>query len=115
MRWRQQVKSQKSSPSPQPSTNLQEKQIRMSSLNTAQSKNSNTTKEEFQNKLTQTQWIWYTQVKNQQNKTWTDSLRDILDQEKQWIETNSFEHPNGTLVATFNKPTGEANMYVRFW
>ena len=115
MRWWQQVKSQKSAPSPQSSTNLQEKQIRMSGLDTAQSQFSNTTKEKFQDKWTQTQWIWYTQVNNQQNKAWTDSLRDILDQEKQLIETKKIEHPTGTLVTTFNKPVGEANMYVRFW
>ena len=115
MCWWQQVKSQKLSPSPQPSTNLQEKQIRMSGLDMAQSQFSNTTKEEFQDKLTQTQWIWYTQVNNQQNKAWTDSLRDILDQEKQLIETKKIEHLTGTLVTTFNKPVGEANMYVRFW
>ena len=87
----------------------------MSGLDMAQSQFSNTTKEEFQDKLIQTQWIWYTQVNNQQNKAWTDSLRGILDQEKQSIETNNFEHPAGTLATTFNKPTGEANMYVRFW
>ena len=37
-----------------------------------------------------------------------------LDKEKQSIEANKYEHPTGTLTTTFHKPTGEANIYIRF-
>ena len=37
---------------------------------------------------------------------WTKNLKDILDQEKQSIEANKFEHPTGTLAMTFHKPAG---------
>ena len=39
---------------------------------------------------------------------------DILDQEKQSIEVNNSDHPNGTLATTFHKPMAEENPYVRF-
>ena len=34
-------------------------------------------------------------------------LKDILDQPKQSIDVKKYGHPNGTLVRTFLKPTGE--------
>ena len=42
------------------------------------------------------------------------NLKDILDQEKQYIEAKKDEHPTGTLTITFHKPTGEANLYIWF-
>ena len=52
--------------------------------------------------------------KNQQKKAWTNHLKDILDQAKQSIDENKSEHPTGTLAMTFQKPAGEANIYVQF-
>ena len=56
----------------------------------------------------------YTQVRNQQNKAWTKNLKDILYQEKKWIEADKYENPTITIATTFHKPTEEANPYVRF-
>ena len=53
------------------------------------------------------------QVKNQQNKDWTNNLKYILDK-KQSIEVNKSEHPTVTLSTTPHKTVGEANLYVHF-
>ena len=39
---------------------------------------------------------------------------EIFDQLKQPIEANKSENPTVTLTTTFDKPTGEANQYLRF-
>ena len=60
------------------------------------------------------QWKWYTQVNNQQKKAWKKNLKDILEQTKQSIEANNYEHPTGTLDTNFHNPAGGANKYVWF-
>ena len=54
------------------------------------------------------------QVKNQQNKTWTNNLKEILDLSKQSIEENKSEDPTGTPTTTFHRPAEEENTYVHF-
>ena len=66
-------------PFPRPSTNLQGKQSCMPSLDTAHRQFDNTPKDKFQDQWELIQWMQYTQVKNQQNKAWTNNLKDILD------------------------------------
>ena len=39
---------------------------------------------------------------------------DILDQAKKSMEAKKYEYPTGTLNMTFQKPAGEANLYVQF-
>ena len=39
-------------------------------------------------------------------KTWTNNLIEILDQAKQSIDANKYEHPKVTLTTTFHKPAG---------
>ena len=43
-----------------------------------------------------------------------NNLKYILDQSKQSIDENKYEHPTWTLTTNFRKPDGEANLYVRF-
>ena len=48
------------------------------------------------------------------NKPWKKNLKDNLDQAKKSIEAKKSERPTGTLITTFHKHAGEANIYVRF-
>ena len=43
-----------------------------------------------------------------------NNLKGILDQANQSIYGNKYENPTVTLTTTFDKPTGEANQYLRF-
>ena len=42
------------------------------------------------------------------------NLKEILDQSKQLIDANKYEHPTVTLATTFLKSAREANPYVNF-
>ena len=54
--------------------------------------------------------------KNQQSKSWSWSMnfKYILDQQKQPIDLNKYEHPTGTLAKKILNPAGEENPYVWF-
>ena len=54
----------------------------------------------------------YTQVNNKQKMTWTKNLKVILDQAKQLIDADKYEHPTGTLSMTFYKAVRGSNLYV---
>ena len=47
------------------------------------------------------------QVNNQQRKYFSMNLKDILDQPKQYIYVNKYEHPTVTLAMNFLNPVGE--------
>ena len=78
----------------------------MSSLDTSHRQFANTPEDKFQDQWALIQWMKYTQVNNQQNKAWTNNLKDIFDQSKQYIDANKSEQPNGTISKTFHKPVG---------
>ena len=52
--------------------------------------------------------------KRSAKKACVKNLKDISDQAKQFIAISNQLNSTGTLVATFHKPMGEANMYVWF-
>ena len=52
--------------------------------------------------------------KNQQKKSWTNNLKNILDQEKISIEANKSEHSTDKLSMTSHKPAGGVNPYTQF-
>ena len=56
----------------------------------------------------------YTQVNNENNKVWSNNLKDILDQDNQPIDGDKSEHPTGTLVKTVHKPEGGGNTFLQF-
>ena len=102
------------SPSPLPSKNLWGEQRCMSSLDTANRQFANIPKDKFKDQWALIQWMKYTQVKNQQNKAWTNNLKYIFDQSKQYIDANKYEQPNVTLSKTFHKPARKAKLYAQF-
>ena len=59
------------------------------------------------------QYMKNPQVKNQQRKSFTKNLKQILDKAK-IINVNRQLHPTGTISTTFLKPAGEENPYLWF-
>ena len=51
---------------------------------------------------------------NEQKKSWTNNLKDILDQEKKSIEANKSEHSTDKLSMTSHKPARGGNPYTQF-
>ena len=76
------LQSQKLSPSPRPSKSLRSNQIHMSGLDMSHWQFAITPEDRLQDQWMLIKWIWYTQVNNQQNKSWANNLKDILDQAK---------------------------------
>ena len=96
------------------STKLRGKQICMSILYTAHWKFTIKPRKSFRiNELWSNK---YDTHKSTINKIllWTNNSKEILDQEKQSIESKKSEHPTWTLVTTFHKAAGEANLYAHF-
>ena len=51
---------------------------------------------------------------NQKNKSWTNNVKDILDQENKSIEANKSEHSAEKLSMTSHKPAGGGIPYTQF-
>lgn len=55
-----------------------------------------------------------TQFNNKQSNYWYMKLKDSLDQSKQSIHMNNYEHPTCTLAMTFLYHAGTSNPYGWF-